>query len=658
MRSRGARMHYGLQLRRDYLYHRPGQRPSADVPHRLSTHAPERPTARERSSDNDADGDGVCDGDEVTGCTRYKRLQLRRHAHHRHRQRSVRIRNRVRKLLGSLGRHRHPSWNTTTDGDGVCDADEVTGLHEPRGLQLRRPRSTTDTDNYPLRVQGRRLRHLLWRDRRQRHGGGQRRRRRWRLRRQRNHGLHRTPLACNYDATHHHRHRQHAVRLQGRRLRHLLWGNRRQQERSWTTTPTAMASATTTRSRDAPTPRPATTTPPPTTDTDDTLCVFKVDACDTCSGETDGTGSVVDNDDDDDGVCDDDEVTGCTNPTACNYNANPTTNTDNTLCAFKVDACDTCSGETDGSGTVVDNDADNDGVCNDDEITGCTDSTACNYDATSTTNTDNTLCVFKVDACDTCSGETDGTGTVVDNDADNDGVCNDDEVTGCTDSAACNYDATSTTDTDNYALRLQGRCLRHLLGRDRRHGHGGRQRRRRRWGLRRQRRGHRLHQPRGLQLRRQPAPPDTDNSAVRIQRSTPATPAPEKPTAAARWSTTTPTTTGSAMAMKSQAAPNSTACNYDATSTTDTDNTLCVFKVDACDTCSGETDGTGTRCRRQRCRQRRGLRWTMRSRAALNSAACNYDATQPPPTPTTRSASSRSTPATPARARPTARARW
>ena len=186
-----------------------------------------------------------------------------------------------------------------------------------------------------------------------------------------------------------------------------------------------------------------------TTDTDNTLCVFKVDACDTCSGETDGSGTVVDNDADDDGVCDDDEIKGCTNPTACNYDATTTTDTDNTLCIFNVDACDTCSGETDGTGSVVDNDDDDDGVCDDDEVTGCTNPTACNYNANPTTNTDNTLCAFKVDACDTCSGETDGSGTVVDNDADNDGVCNDDEITGCTDSTACNYDATSTTDTDN-----------------------------------------------------------------------------------------------------------------------------------------------------------------------------------------------------------------
>ena len=41
------------------------------------------------------------------------------------------------------------------------------------------------------------------------------------------------------------------------------------------------------------------------TDSDDS-CVFAT-GCETCSGETDGTGTVVDNDSDDDGVCDADE---------------------------------------------------------------------------------------------------------------------------------------------------------------------------------------------------------------------------------------------------------------------------------------------------------------------------------------------------------------
>ena len=69
---------------------------------------------------------------------------------------------------------------------------------------------------------------------------------------------------------------------------------------------------------------------------------------------------------------------GCTDPGACNYDAGEDTESDETMCVFP-EGCETCSGETDGSGTVVDNDADNDGVCNDDEILGCTNPEACNY---------------------------------------------------------------------------------------------------------------------------------------------------------------------------------------------------------------------------------------------------------------------------------------
>ena len=43
---------------------------------------------------------------------------------------------------------------------------------------------------------------------------------------------------------------------------------------------------------------------------------------------------------------------------------------------------------------VVDNDADGDGVCDNDELLGCTDIQACNYDSNPTTDTDNTLCEY------------------------------------------------------------------------------------------------------------------------------------------------------------------------------------------------------------------------------------------------------------------------
>ena len=67
---------------------------------------------------------------------------------------------------------------------------------------------------------------------------------------------------------------------------------------------------------------------------------------------------------------------------ACNYNS--TANTDDNSC-LSPSGCDTCSGETDGSGTIVDNDNDDDSVCDLNELEGCTDETACNYDATPAT---------------------------------------------------------------------------------------------------------------------------------------------------------------------------------------------------------------------------------------------------------------------------------
>ena len=203
-----------------------------------------------------------------------------------------------------------------------------------------------------------------------------------------------------------------------------------------------------TKVRLSPKPRPATTTATSTTDTDDTLCVFKVDACDTCSGETDGTGTVVDNDATTTASAMTTRVTGCTDPTACNYDATSTTDTDNTPVLHTSMACVTPARRDRWNGIVVDNDDDNDGVCDDDEVTGCTNASACNYDATSTTDTDKRSVSCHRGATPALerpmAQELLWTTT-----SDDDGVCDADEITGCTDPTACNYDATSTTDTDN-----------------------------------------------------------------------------------------------------------------------------------------------------------------------------------------------------------------
>ena len=181
--------------------------------------------------------------------------------------------------------------------------------------------------------------------------------------------------------------------------------------------------------------------------------MYAVGICETCSGATDGTGVVVDNDSDDDGVCDDDEIAGCQDEAACNYNESATDG--GVTCLFTDGVCETCSGATDGTGVVVDNDSDDDGVCDDNEIAGCQDEAACNYNESATDG--GVTCLFTDGICETCSGETDGTGVVVDNDSDDDGVCDDNEIAGCQDEAACNYNE-SATDGGVTCLFTDGIC--------------------------------------------------------------------------------------------------------------------------------------------------------------------------------------------------------
>ena len=168
---------------------------------------------------------------------------------------------------------------------------------------------------------------------------------------------------------------------------------------------------------------------------------------------------------DDDGSCENTSCYGCIDPNACNYNTMTIYPVENCIYASNISDCASCSGETDGSGTILENDSDGDGICNYDEIVGCTDNLACNYDANPTTDSDNSLCNYSsdLDDCATCSGETDGTGTIIDNDYDNDGVCNSNEIIGCSDVLACNYNPLSTDEgICNFALEYfdcDGNCL-------------------------------------------------------------------------------------------------------------------------------------------------------------------------------------------------------
>ena len=154
-----------------------------------------------------------------------------------------------------------------------------------------------------------------------------------------------------------------------------------------------------------------------------------------------------------DGVCDADEVLGCTDETALNYDADATEDGGN--CVLPVLGC------TDPTACNYDALANtNDGSCDFESCYGCLNVNACNYDAEAL-YPDAAACVFAdANACESCEG-----GAVVLNDADGDGVSDCDEVSGCTDQDACNFDANASSDNGGICIYAEegydcdGNCL-------------------------------------------------------------------------------------------------------------------------------------------------------------------------------------------------------
>lgn len=189
--------------------------------------------------------------------------------------------------------------------------------------------------------------------------------------------------------------------------------------------------------------------------TDDGSCIYVLDLFNvnylTCDEE-------CENDADGDGICDELEISGCTDSTACNYSA--AAEIDDSSCEFTScggcldeDACNYNEGAefSDGSCSypstlygkdyvdcfnVCLNDANGDGIC-DEEESGCTDPTACNYDPIPAT--DDGSCFFPAEDYLDCDGN-------CLNDTDGDGVCDEIEVSGCIDPTACGYNAAATDD--------------------------------------------------------------------------------------------------------------------------------------------------------------------------------------------------------------------
>jgi hypothetical protein len=176
-------------------------------------------------------------------------------------------------------------------------------------------------------------------------------------------------------------------------------------------------------------------------------CIGQVDDCGVCNGSGTITGYDCDGncltDTDSDGICDEFEIDGCTDNTACNFDASASD--DDASCTY-ANAGYHCDGSC-----LLDSDAD--GICDQNEVTGCQDYSACNYDATAT---DIGSCSY-ADYGYNCFGE-------CLNDADGDGICNVFEIAGCTYSIACNYDSDATDDDGSceYAVAgidCDGNCL-------------------------------------------------------------------------------------------------------------------------------------------------------------------------------------------------------
>ncbi|MDB2368926.1 MopE-related protein, partial [Flavobacteriales bacterium] len=147
-----------------------------------------------------------------------------------------------------------------------------------------------------------------------------------------------------------------------------------------------------------------------------------------CDGIDNDCNGQIDSDSDNDGVCDANEIVGCQDPTACNYESGAT---DPGSCIYTDGICETCV-----NGVIVDNDSDNDGVCDANEYAGCQDPTGCDYESGAT---DPGSCIYTDGICETCVN-----GVIVDNDSDNDGVCDANEYAGCQDPTACNYESGAT----------------------------------------------------------------------------------------------------------------------------------------------------------------------------------------------------------------------
>ena len=120
-------------------------------------------------------------------------------------------------------------------------------------------------------------------------------------------------------------------------------------------------------------------------------------------------------------------VSGCTDSMSCTYN--PEATLDDGSCEY-LDAIGVCGGD------CTEASSDSPTVCAGDEVYGCINLDACNYDPNA--NISDGSCVGTPDGFCDCEGMVP--------DTDNDGICDEDEIAGCTNQEASNYVPDATED--------------------------------------------------------------------------------------------------------------------------------------------------------------------------------------------------------------------
>ena len=138
-------------------------------------------------------------------------------------------------------------------------------------------------------------------------------------------------------------------------------------------------------------------------------------------------------------------VSGCTSSTACNFD--PEANQNDGSCIEPVAECQACNTANTGLEII---DTDGDGICDAQEIEGCTSITACNYLADATD--ENGSCIEPIVDCQACNSTNTGLILI---DTDEDGICDAEEVIGCTNQSACNYDILATDDDESCLVPIE-----------------------------------------------------------------------------------------------------------------------------------------------------------------------------------------------------------